>query len=148
MKIVMTAGGGGHFSPLLCVYNALPKTDEVLVIGRQFALEGDRALSLEYQTSKRLGMRFVPINAARLQRKFTKYTIPSLLKFPKGLYQAYKLLRLFRPDVVLSFGGYVSVPVVMAAWLLQIPIVIHEQTLEAGAANKRACFFAKKICIS
>jgi UDP-N-acetylglucosamine--N-acetylmuramyl-(pentapeptide) pyrophosphoryl-undecaprenol N-acetylglucosamine transferase len=58
------------------------------------------------------------------------------------------ILRKFKPDVVLSFGGYVSVPVAAAATLLKIPVVIHEQTLQAGLANKVAAKFAKKICIS
>jgi UDP-N-acetylglucosamine--N-acetylmuramyl-(pentapeptide) pyrophosphoryl-undecaprenol N-acetylglucosamine transferase len=67
---------------------------------------------------------------------------------PVGLAQAKKILSQFKPDVVLSFGGYVSVPVVLAAAANRLPIVIHEQTLQAGLANKVAAKFAAKICIS
>lgn len=148
MKILMTAGGGGHFSPLLSVYEQLPKDVQVLVVGRKYGLEGDNALSFEYQTATRLGMPYVSISTGRWQRKFTKHTIPSLLKLPKGFFEAYRLLRSFSPNVVLSFGGYVTVPVVIVAWLLHIPVVVHEQTMEAGAANKIASYFAKKVCVS
>jgi UDP-N-acetylglucosamine--N-acetylmuramyl-(pentapeptide) pyrophosphoryl-undecaprenol N-acetylglucosamine transferase len=65
-----------------------------------------------------------------------------------GFYQSLKTLRQIKPDVVLGFGGYVSLPVVLASFFLKIPIVIHEQTLEAGFANKLEAKFASKICIS
>ncbi len=147
-KIVITAGGGGHFTPALAVLELLGKGTEVAVIGRKYSLEGDKALSLEYQTVRDLNIPFVSLTTGRLQRKFTRYTIPSLLKFPLGLMQAYSFLRSFQPDVVLSFGGYICVPVVIAAYFLRIPIVVHEQTLEAGVANRIASFFAEKVCIS
>jgi len=67
---------------------------------------------------------------------------------PVGLAQSFSILREFRPDVVLSFGGYISVPVVVAASTLRIPTVIHEQTFGVGLANKIAANFADKVCIS
>ncbi len=148
MKILITASGGGHFSPALSVIEELPKDIEYLFVGRKYSLEGDEAVSLEYQTAKELGFPFRAISAGRLQRVVTKHTVPSLLKFPIGIIQALTVLNEYKPDVVVSFGGYVSVPVVFAASLLRIPIVIHEQTLEGGLANKISSFFAQKICIS
>lgn len=148
MKIVIAAGGGGHFSPALAVIQALPKGTQVSIIGRKYALECDQAVSLEYQTARAHAIPFYPITAARLQRKLSPFTIPSLLKFPYSIFQAYKLLYTIKPDVVVSFGGYVSVPVVIASFLRRIPIVIHEQTLEAGLANRISAFFANKICVS
>lgn len=145
MRIVII---GGHFSPALSVIEALPSQSQVLVIGRKFGLEGDKALSLEYQTIKKMGISFKSITTGRLQRKFTKHTIFSLIKLPIGFFQALKILKEFKPNVVLSFGGYVSIPVVLASFFLRIPIVVHEQTLEAGLSNKFASLFAKKICIS
>ena len=145
MKIVITAG---HMSPALCVVNALPKEDEVLFIGRKHAIEGDRALSLEYSTAKSLNIPFKSITTGRLQRKFTKHTVFSLFKFPYGILQAFFILKKFKPDIILSFGAYVSLPVTIAGFFLKIPIVVHEQTLEAGLSNRIASFFAKKVCIS
>jgi UDP-N-acetylglucosamine--N-acetylmuramyl-(pentapeptide) pyrophosphoryl-undecaprenol N-acetylglucosamine transferase len=62
--------------------------------------------------------------------------------------QALLILKKFKPDVVVGFGGYVSFPVALAAKTLKIPVVIHEQTLEAGGANRFIGKFADKICIS
>jgi len=148
MKLLIVAGGGGHFAPALAVIEKLPKNIDVLVVGRKYVFEGDKSLSLEYQTATNLGIPFKPLTTGRLQRKFTRYTINSLLKIPVGLTQATSILAKYRPDVVLSFGGYVSVPITLAAFILRIPIVIHEQTLGAGVANKLVAKFAKKICIS
>ena len=144
MKIVII---GGHFSPALSVIEKL-KDEDILYIGRKHALEGDSALSLEFETLNSLGVNFAQVNTGRLQRKPTFYTIPSLAKMPVGFWQSYRLLRRFKPSVVVGFGGYLSVPVVFAAYLLNIPVVLHEQTLEAGFANKILARFAKRICIS
>ena len=67
---------------------------------------------------------------------------------PLGFAQAKSIIKRFQPDVILSFGGYVSVPVVLSAAFLKIPVVVHEQILHAGLANKIAARFAAKICIS
>jgi UDP-N-acetylglucosamine--N-acetylmuramyl-(pentapeptide) pyrophosphoryl-undecaprenol N-acetylglucosamine transferase len=148
MKVLIAVGGGGHFSPALSVIEQMPKDWEILLVGRKHTFEGDNTLSLEYQTSKRLGLPFESITTGRFQRKFTKRTLVSLAKMPVGFSQAKKILAQFKPDVLLSFGGYISVPVVLAAVVSRVPIVIHEQTLRAGLANKIAAKFAKKICIS
>lgn len=148
MKVLLAVGGGGHFSPALAVLTQMPTDWEVLLVGRKYAFEGDSALSLEYQTANRLSLPFQPITTGRFQRKFTKHTLGSLAKMPLGLVQAKKIITQFEPDVVLSFGGYVSVPVVLAAAASHVPIIIHEQTLHAGLANKIAAKFADKICIS
>ncbi len=148
MKVLIAVGGGGHFSPALAVIEQMPKDWDVLLVGRKHTFEGDSALSLEYQTAQRLNLPFEFITTGRFQRKLTKHSLSSLVKMPMGLVQAKKILSQFKPDVVLSFGGYVSVPVVLAAAGSSVPIVIHEQTLHAGLANKIAAKFAKKICIS
>ncbi len=148
MKLLIVAGGGGHFAPALAVIEKMPKDWELLVVGRKYVFEGDQSFSLEYQTAKKLNIPFKPLTTGRLQRKFTRYTINSLLKIPVGLAQATNILTSFKPNVVLSFGGYVSVPITLSASLLRIPVVIHEQTLEAGIANKLVSRFARKICIS
>jgi UDP-N-acetylglucosamine--N-acetylmuramyl-(pentapeptide) pyrophosphoryl-undecaprenol N-acetylglucosamine transferase len=144
MKIVII---GGHLSPALAVIEQL-KGNELYYFGRKHTFEGDKAISLEYDEITKLGIPFYSINTARLQRKFTRYTLPSLIKFPLGFSQSLRILRQIKPDVVLGFGGYVSLPVVLAAFFLKIPIIIHEQTLEAGIANKIEAKFARKICIS
>lgn len=145
MKLVII---GGHLSPALAVIESLPQDTKILFVGRKHSLEGDKAVSLEYKTINSLGIQFSEIVSGRLQRKFTRHTINSLLKFPIGMIQSLFILLKFKPDVVLGFGGYLSLPVAIIAFLLRIPVVIHEQTLEAGFANKIISIFAKKICIS
>lgn len=145
MKLVIT---GGHLSPLLAVLDVLPSDFSVLVVGRKHALEGDRAVSLEYQALEERSIPFKEISAGRLQRKWTQHTLFSLFKFPYGFFQVLFILKEFAPDAVLSFGGYVSLPVTLACLLLGIPVLIHEQTLGAGLANRIASIWARKVCIS
>lgn len=144
MRVVIC---GGHLAPALAVIEKL-KGDEILYIGRKYALEGDKALSLEYQTITSLNIPFANISTGRLQRKFTRFTISSFLKIPSGLISSFIILKKFKPNIVLGLGGYVSVPVAFAASILGIPVVIHEQTLEAGSANRLVSALAGKICIS
>lgn len=145
MKIVMV---GGHLAPALGVIDSLTREDSVVFIGRKFALEGDKVLSLEFQEINNRNIPFFAVSGARFQRSISTQTIPSLSRLPVGVLQAMQHLRGVRPDVVLSFGGYLSVPVGIAARMLGIPLVIHEQTLEAGLANKMLAPLASKICIS
>lgn len=145
MKIVLV---GGHLSPALGVIDALTDKDSVVFLGRKYTFEGDKTLSLEYQEITKRGIPFLPLTTSRLQRKLTARTLPSFLKLPVGLYQAVTYLRSENPDVVLSFGGYLSIPVGYAAKFLGIPLVIHEQTLEAGLANKVLGKIATKVCVS
>src|SRR5690606_10652657 len=69
-------------------------------------------------------------------------------KIPVGFIQSLALMRSFAPDVVFSTGGYVAVHVTIAACMLRIPVVVHEQTMHAGLANKIAGKFAAAICLS
>lgn len=148
LRVIITAGGGGHFSPALSVIQALPKDIEILLIGRKYGFEGEKTISFEYKTAKKLRIPFYALTTGRLQRAWTRHSLVSLLKIPIGVSQAIRIVLQFKPDVVLSFGGYVSLPVVFAAAVLNIPIIIHEQTLGAGLANKIAARFATRICVS
>jgi len=145
MKIVVV---GGHLAPALAVIEAMPKNAEILFIGRKHALEGDKAFSLEYEKIREMGTRFVDVETGRLQRKFTKHTVPSVFKLPKGFYKAFKILKDFKADAVVCFGGYVQVPVAFAAFALGIPVIAHEQTRRAGLANKIVARIARVVCVS
>lgn len=145
MKVVIT---GGHITPALGLLPLLKKKHELLFLIRKNTYEGDRGESFEYKTIQTLGLPYRIIHAGRLNRRFTPYTLISLLKIPLGFLQAFHILIQARPTVVLSFGGYIALPVCLAAALLGIPIVTHEQTVKAGLANRIIAFFAKKVCIS
>lgn len=145
MRIVIT---GGHFSPAYSVIQKIKNEHEILVVGRRYAFEGEINETYEYKICQKERISFKEINAGRLQRKFTLHSVPSLLRFPKGAYSAYKILQEFKPDVIVTFGGYVGLPVAIAASLLRIPIVLHEQTQRAGLASKAIARIAKVVCLS
>ncbi len=147
MKVMIT---GTHFTPAVAAVEELKKNylATIVYVGRQTTLEGDSSLSVESQVLPNLGVKFIPIITGRLQRKFSRYTIFSLLKIPIGLLQSFYIILSEKPDVILSFGGYVSVPVVLAGWLFSIPIIVHQQTLVSGLANQISNLFADKIALS
>jgi len=128
MKILVT---GAHFTPAVAVIEEFKKRPniEIVYIGRNTTREGDTSPSIESQVLPDLGIKFIPIITGRLQKDFTLFTIPSLLKIPIGFMQALFFILGEKPDVILSFGGYVAVPLVFIGWLFSIPIIVHEQTL-------------------
>lgn len=147
MKILVT---GTHFTPAVAAIEELKKFAgvKIVYVGRKTTLEGDDTPSTESKVLPSLGVKFIPISAGRIQRVLTPYTIPSLLKIPLGFIQALYIILSEKPDVLLSFGGYVAIPLVFWGWLWSIPIIIHEQTLVTGLANKISSLFADKIALS
>lgn len=147
MKIMVT---GTHFTPAQAVIEELKKFPEVEIvyIGRKYTQEGDEALSVESKILPTFGVKFIPIIAGRLRRHFDFWTIISFLKIPIGFIQSFFILLKEKPDVSLSFGGYVSVPVVFNSWILSIPVMIHEQTLVSGIASLITQVFADKVALS
>lgn len=144
MKILIT---GAHFTPALAVIEQLKKITkaELVYVGRKTTLEGDITPSVESKVLPLCDVKFIPIITGRLQRTFSIYTIISILKIPVGLIHSLYIILSEKPDVILSFGGYVGVPVVIIGWLLSIPIIVHEQTLVPGLANQISFLFADKI---
>ncbi len=95
-----------------------------------------------------IGVRYEGVSCGKLRRYFSVENFVDAFRVPVGFFQAKKLLKEFEPDVVFSKGGYVSVPVVMAARWLKIPVIVHESDISPGLANKICFKFAKKICVS
>ncbi len=147
MKILVT---GTHFTPAVATLEKLKEYPDTRVVyaGRKTTQEGDSVPSVESQILPSMGVKFIPVITGRLQRSFTVYTIPSLLKIPIGFIQSLFIILAEKPDVILSFGGYVAVPLVVMGWLFSVPIIIHEQTLVSGLANKISALFADKIAVS
>jgi len=103
---------------------------------------------VEKEMAEEFGLKYVGVSCGKLRRYFSWENFKDALKIPVGLIQALMVLKKFKPEVIFSKGGYVSVPVVLAGWILRIPTVCHESDLRPGLAN-RICFrFAKKICVS
>jgi UDP-N-acetylglucosamine--N-acetylmuramyl-(pentapeptide) pyrophosphoryl-undecaprenol N-acetylglucosamine transferase len=115
---------------------------EILWFGHKVTLSGTSSETLEYKEITSLGLRFFDLKAGKL---YKTYNPLKLLKVPYGFIQALILLKKTRPEVILSFGGYLAAPVVLAGWFLGIPSVTHEQTVVVGYANRLISLLAKKI---
>ncbi len=146
-KIVVT---GGHLTPALALIENLQKQKDVEIIffGRKYASEGAKVESAEYKIIKQKDIKFVQITTGRLQRKFTRYTPKSLAKVPGGFAQAIYHLKREKPAVVVSFGGYIGLPVIFTAKLLGIKTIIHEQSAVPGLANRLSAKICDKIFVS
>lgn len=146
-RIVLT--GGHAATTALSTIEALSASKwEISWIGSPRALEGQKQLTLEFREFPKLGIRCYPIVAGRIQRRFTRHTIISLFKVPVGFIHALYLILKIRPDVIISYGGFAAFPVVVAGWIARCPIVLHEQTIAIGLANKFSIPFATKIALS
>jgi len=148
MKIVFTGGGtGGHFYPIVAVAEAIHDIEsERKLVEPELYYFGpnvfdDRAL---YEN----GITFVPTAAGKMRRYFSILNFFDLFKTGWGIVET--LLKLYGvfPDVVFSKGGYGSVPTVLAAKLLGIPVIVHDSDAIPGTASLMASKFAKRIAIS
>lgn len=145
-KIIIT---GGHATPALALLPLLKKEDwKIFWIGETKAVQGNSAKTLEAKTIPELGIQFFSVASAKLHRRFVFQSFLSSWKVGVGVLQSLWLLLKIKPSVVLGFGSYVSVPVVFAAWVLRVPIVLHEQTAASGLANRILSRFASFIAIS
>lgn len=141
---------GGHLSPALALIEELRKNKkiELIYIGRKYPLEGDRALSLEYKTISSLDLKFIPFNPGRISRFFTKEAIVSLCKIPAGLVKGYQIINHEKPDMVISFGSYVALPLALAAFFKKVNVITHEQTRMMGLTNRIISKFARYTCLT
>ncbi|MCX6762356.1 MAG: glycosyltransferase [Candidatus Moranbacteria bacterium] len=147
MKIVLTGGGsGGHIFPILAVVR---KLREVVPEGEdlEFLFLGPDGI-LERELMEKELILGRKILSGKLRRYFTLSYIWDLLKIPVGIIQSLWQLLVFMPDVVFSKGGYAGAPVVFAAWLYRIPIIIHESDITPGLANQFSARLAQKVAVS
>ncbi|HCU7034537.1 TPA: undecaprenyldiphospho-muramoylpentapeptide beta-N-acetylglucosaminyltransferase, partial [Staphylococcus aureus] len=140
-KIAFTGGGTvGHVSVnLSLIPTALSQGYEALYIGSKNGIEREM---IESQLPE---IKYYPISSGKLRRYISLENAKDVFKVLKGILDARKVLKKEKPDLLFSKGGFVSVPVVIAAKSLNIPTIIHESDLTPGLANKIALKFAKKI---
>ncbi len=147
-KILIT---GGHLSPAVALIEAIQDegiTYDLVFAGRKYAFEDDTAVSQEYKSISALNVRFYAIVTGRLQRTLSWQSIRSLLKVPVGVAQSFFMCVREKPDVIMSFGGYIALPVVLSGWILRIPIITHEQTTVLGLANSIIVKFSTVVCVA
>ncbi len=142
---------GGHVTPALAVIDVIQQTHpqwHIVYVGRKIAIEGSSHVSPEQALVEKLRVSFYALTAGRLTRTLTLQSLFSWMKMPVGFVQAFFYCLKVRPDVVVSFGGYIALPIAVSASLLGIPVITHEQTLAPGLANRIISRFARRICVT
>lgn len=142
---------GGHLTPALAVVDEIRRVHpnwEMMFIGRTYALEQDTQISREYQEIKKRNIRFFPIAAGRFRRDISLRALLATAKIPVGLIQSFWYILREHPQCILSFGGYIGLPVAISGWLLGIPVVTHEQTHTLGIANRLVLPFVEFSLLS
>ncbi|WP_435592794.1 UDP-N-acetylglucosamine--N-acetylmuramyl-(pentapeptide) pyrophosphoryl-undecaprenol N-acetylglucosamine transferase [Nocardia sp. bgisy118] len=150
LRVVLTGGGtGGHVFPALAAARELRELAgpvELLWIGQ--------AGSLEQRTAEADGIAFTAVQVGKIRRDrnplamLSRVNLTDMGRVPVGAVQAVRALSAFKPDVVLATGGFVAVPVGLAARLLRVPLVVHEQTVGLGLANRALANAATRIALT
>lgn len=139
-RIVLTGGGtAGHVTPNIAL---LPKLRE---LGYDVHYIGSYN-GIEKTLIEGCQIPYYGISSGKLRRYFDLKNFSDPFKVLKGFSEASKLLKKLKPDVVFSKGGFVSVPVVIAAKQQKIPVIIHESDMTPGLANKLSIPAASKVC--
>jgi UDP-N-acetylglucosamine--N-acetylmuramyl-(pentapeptide) pyrophosphoryl-undecaprenol N-acetylglucosamine transferase len=141
-KAIITGGGtGGHIYPALTVASALiARGWDILYLGSTQGLES-RLIPEE-------GIDYISVEVSALPRKISPAILSSLYSNTRGFFQARRLIGKYRPDLVLGTGGFVTGPVVLAASLLKIPTVIHEQNVYPGLTNRLLSYRVNRIALN
>ncbi len=142
MRILLTGGGtAGHVTPNLAL---IPRLEEmgfdIHYIGRKTGIEKDLIA--------KTGIPYHAIPTGKLRRYFDFKNVTDIFSIFFGFLKALFLVCKIRPSIVFSKGGFVSCPVVWAAWLNRIPVITHESDITPGLANRLSIPFSKKICFS
>ena len=144
MKAIVVAGGtGGHIYPALAIINKIKEKEEsseFLYIGTTDRMEKD--------IIPNLGIKFIGLEMSGLNRSNLLSNIEVFRKFSNAVKESRKIIKEFKPEVVIGAGGYITAPVLYAAHKEGIPILIHEQNSIPGVSNKFIGNFANKICVS
>jgi UDP-N-acetylglucosamine--N-acetylmuramyl-(pentapeptide) pyrophosphoryl-undecaprenol N-acetylglucosamine transferase len=142
-KIILTGGStAGSVSPLLAIAEDLR-----LQTGFEFLFVGTKK-GVERQMVKETGIPYRAIAAGKLRRYFDWRNFLDIFKIKLGFWQAFFIILKERPDLVLSAGSFVSVPVVWAAWFLRVPVLVHQQDIRPGLANKLMAPFARAVTVT
>ncbi|MFA7702824.1 MAG: glycosyltransferase, partial [Patescibacteria group bacterium] len=141
-KLIMLSGGGtgGSATPLLALADYLQADYDFIFVGTNFGPE--RYL---VETT---GIPFLSIVSGKWRRYFSLQNISDIFKIIFAFFQSLYLLKKYRPDLLMSAGGFVSVPLAFAAYCLRIPILIHQQDIRAGLANKLMAKVASRVTVT
>jgi len=147
IKIMFAGGGtGGSVTPLLAVAKKL-RTEapdlELVFVGTKFG--PDRELVASWEGG---AINFIPLIAGKWRRYFSFYNFLDLFKIKLAFWQALAILSREKPSAVVSAGSFAAVPLVWAAWFKKIPVLIHQQDVKPGLANKLMAPAARVITVT
>ena len=139
-RIVLTGGGtAGHVTPHLSLIPRLKEMGyDIHYIGTENGIEHQMIAQIP-------GITYHSVKSGKLRRYFSLQNFIDPFKVIWGAFQSIGLMRKLKPDVCFSKGGFVSVPVVVGAWLCRVPAVCHESDLTPGLANRICAKFATKV---
>ncbi|RGU90450.1 undecaprenyldiphospho-muramoylpentapeptide beta-N-acetylglucosaminyltransferase [Clostridium sp. AF15-17LB] len=139
-RIILTGGGtAGHVTPNIAL---LPRLKEL-----QYDVHYVGSYNgIEKELIEQFGIPYHGISSGKLRRYFSVQNFTDPFRVVKGLGEAKKLVKILKPDVIFSKGGFVSVPVVMAGKRRHVPTIIHESDMTPGLANKLSIPSATKVC--
>lgn len=141
-KTILFTGGGtaGHVMVNLALIPRFREDGwEIIYIGSKNGIEKSLVADLE-------GVTYYSVSTGKLRRYFDWNNFKDPFKVLKGIFQAFRVIRKHKPNLIFSKGGFVSVPVVLGGWLNRVPVIIHESDITPGLANKIAIPFATKVC--
>jgi len=145
MKIVLTGGGsGGSVAPLLAIAEELKKQKSEI----EFLFIGTKRGEPEKEMIKNYHFKFCSIFSGKLRRYFSLKNFLDPFLILLGFFQSLFILACFRPEIIISSGGFVAVPLTLAGWFFKIPSLIHQQDIIPSLTNKILAPFAKKITVS
>ena len=150
-KILLT---GGHAATAALALVDTLETDkkikwDIYWVGSKKATEGGKNETLEYKIfSEHKSVKNYSIISGRVQKKFTKFTLISLLKIPLGFLNALYIVLKINPSIIISFGGFAAFPLVFWGSIFGKKVIIHEQTVAVGMSNNLSSKFATKIAVS
>lgn len=145
IRVVLTGGvSGGHTFPLIAVAQAIAKQSSIPV---EFLFIGARG-KIEETAMKDAGIKTQYISFGKWRRYFSFQNFIDIFKLPLGFFQALWHLFFFMPDAIFSKGGSASVPLVLAARMYRIPVLIHDSDAVAGLANKILSRFVQRIAVA
>jgi len=117
-------------------------------VGRKFNSSESQEKSIESVIIPKLNVNYFSINCGKFDRKYFPNTLHGIGKTIKGFFESKKIINQIKPDIIVSFGGYVSVPVIINGWLNHIPSITHEQTSTNSLTTKINSFFVTKVALS
>jgi UDP-N-acetylglucosamine--N-acetylmuramyl-(pentapeptide) pyrophosphoryl-undecaprenol N-acetylglucosamine transferase len=145
-KLIMLSGGGtgGSVTPLLALADYLKQDNPAAY---NFIFVGTNSGPEKYLVESS-GLQFLPIMSGKWRRYFSWKNFSDIFKIGGAFFQSIYLLRKYRPDLLISAGGFVSVPLAYAAYCRRIPVLIHQQDIRAGLANKLMARVASQVTVT